>query len=137
MSCLQALFGFFNELNSYWVAPLVNLVFVLVAILAQLFLMTKWGRDVLAWMNSQMLHVKGNKSIRLGTEQRRLLTATSPESFRLYSDDSDAQNELSASVIGQHSSALHVELSDAHNPVWQCAKQLDVGSSCQVFPVHA
>ena len=44
MSCLQAFFGFFNELNSYWVAPLVNLIFVLVAILAQLFLTTKWGR---------------------------------------------------------------------------------------------
>lgn len=115
MPCLQAFFGFFNELNSYWVAPLVNLVFVLVAILAQLFLTTKWGREVLAWMNSQMLHVKGNKSTALGTEQRRLLTATPPGSFRMYSDDNEAQNELSASVPGQHTSALHVELSDAHN----------------------
>jgi len=119
MPCLQAVFGFFNELNSYWVAPLVNLVFVLIAILAQLFLTTMWGRDVMAWMNSQMLHVKGNKSITLGTEQRRLLTATPPGSFRLYSDDSDAQNEFSASVIAQHPSALHVELSDAHNLMHQ------------------
>ncbi len=121
MSCLQAFFGFFNELNSYWVAPLVNLVFVLVAILAQLFLMTKWGRDVTAWTNLQMLHVKGNKSIRLGTEQRRLLTATPPGSFRLYSDDSDAQDQSSASAFGQRTSALHVELSDAHNLLHQAS----------------
>lgn len=114
MSCLQAFFGFFNDLNSYWVAPLVNLVFVLVAILAQLFLPTKWGRHVMAWMNSQMLHVKGNKSIALRTEQRRLLTATPPGSFRLYSDDSEVQDQSSASVIDQRTSALHVELSDAH-----------------------
>ncbi|DBA95341.1 TPA: hypothetical protein ACH3X3_013226 [Trebouxia sp. C0006] len=109
-----AFFGFFNELNSYWVAPLVNLVFVLVAILAQLFLATKWGRDVTAWTNLRMLHVKGNKGVALGTEQRRLLTATPPGSFRLYSDDSEVQDQSSASVIGQRTSALHVELSDAH-----------------------
>ncbi len=121
MSCLQAFFGFFNELNSYWVAPLVNLVFVLVTILAQLFLTTKLGRDVLAWMNSRMLHVKGNKGIAVGTEQRRLLTATPPGSFRLYSDDSDAQDQSSASVIGQRTSALHVELSDAHNLLHQAS----------------
>jgi len=121
MSCLQAFFGFFNELNSYWVAPLVNLVFVLVAILAQLFLMTKWGRDVTAWTNLQMLHVKGNKSIRWGTEQRGLLTATPPGSFRLYSDDSDAQDQSSASAFGQRTSALHVELSDAHNLLHQAS----------------
>ncbi len=114
MPCLQAFFGFFNELNSYWVAPLVNLVFVLVAILAQLFLATKWGRDVTAWTNLRMLHVKGNKGVALGTEQRRLLTATPPGSFRLYSDDSEVQDQSSASVIDQRTSALHVELSDAH-----------------------
>lgn len=42
----QGFFEFFNELNAYWVAPLVNVSFVVVAFLAQLFLSSPWGTAV-------------------------------------------------------------------------------------------
>ena len=56
--CLQAFFGFFGKLNSYWVAPMVNVVFLLVAVATQLFLTTAWGRAVLAWLDPKHAFVK-------------------------------------------------------------------------------
>lgn len=96
-------------------APVVNLVFVLFAILTQLFLKTKWGQAASAWMCAQRVHVEGDKGISLGTEQRRLLTETPPGSGRLYSDTSEAQNESQASMPNRRPSTSYVELADAHH----------------------
>ena len=89
--CLQAFFGFFSRLNSYWVAPLVNLVFIVAAVLTQLFLATTWGKAVLAWSCQKQLSTEKASGFPLGsnpedmhscspfeseTEHQRLLAST-------------------------------------------------------------
>lgn len=86
--CLQAFFGFFSKLNSYWVAPMVNIVFIVAAVLTQLFLATLWGKAVLAWLTPKHAFMKEvsspepdpgplhrPNSYQADTEQQRLLAS--------------------------------------------------------------
>lgn len=89
--CLQVFFGFFSKLNSYWVAPMVNLIFIVTAVLTQLFLATLWGKAVLAWLTPKHAFMKealssqpdkdsnarhSSNSSEADTEQQRLLAST-------------------------------------------------------------
>lgn len=111
---LQGFFAFFNSLNSYWVAPMVNFVFILVAILTQLFLATLWGKAVLAWLTPKQAFVKADTSPKPDSEQQRLLAAV--QHWRT-SHSSSATEEQSATGVGSNSAspnAMYVELSEAH-----------------------
>ena len=113
-ACLQAFFAFFNSLNSYWVAPMVNLVFILVAILTQLFLTTLWGKAFLAWFTPKQPLVSVDTNPKPSSEQQRLLAAA--QHWRI-SHSSSATEEQFATGLGsvnESSDTMYVELSDAH-----------------------
>ncbi len=99
---------------------MVNVVFVSVAVLAQLFLSSPYGNALSAWVASQKSFVKGEKAgYKLETERRRLLSAGASGGSQLYSDGSSVPNESQATMPSEHPSALYVELSDAHHLLHQ------------------
>ena len=114
VACLQGFFGFFNRLNSYWVAPLVNLVFVLTAILAQLFILSSWGNDCLQWVAHDSKHAPSKQADHQpGTEHRRLLATTDLDGSQQYTDSDSVQNSDQHVARKDSSGGLYIEMSDA------------------------
>ena len=115
LACLQGIFGFFNRLNSYWVAPLVNVVFVLTAILAQFFILSSWGNDCLQWVAHGGKHASSKQvEHQQGTEQRRLLATTDLDGSQQYTDSDSLQNSDQQAANKEVSHGLYIEMSDAH-----------------------
>ena len=98
-------------------APFVNIVFVCIAVLAQLFLSTSWGRAASAWTFPwSSSYAKGEKAgHKLDAEKRRLLAAGPSGGSQLYSDSSNAQTETRTAMPTESPGALYVELTDAHH----------------------
>ena len=120
--CLQALFGFFSKLNSYWVAPMVNVVFIVAAILTQLFLATLWGKAVLAWLTPKHAFMKvvsspepdpsplhRSKPFQADTEQQRLLASAHCNSMHS-AGASQGHNATQLEVLYEGPTGLCVEM---------------------------
>ena len=122
--CLQAFFGFFSKLNSYWVAPMVNLVFIVTAVLTQLFLATLWGKAVLAWLSPKHAFMKvalspqpdndsstlhRSKSSEANTEQQRLLASGHWNSVQSIGA-SEGHNATQLEMLYEGSTRMSVEM---------------------------
>ena len=112
---LQAFFDFFNELNSYWVAPFVNLVFVLTAILTQLCLLFCSGSARSAF--DMKLH--GKKLTDQDTEHRRLLTTADLDGGQQMDDGTPRLYAYEGVMPADSPRALCIEMSDAHSLLHQ------------------
>lgn len=124
--CLQAIFGFFSRLNSYWVAPLVNLVFIAAAVLTQLFLATVWGKAVLAWLAQKPFSTMKASSLPLDvnpedihrcnlyepeTEHQRLLASADLQGMQSCGV-SGAQSAVRLEPLYEGPAAFSVEMAD-------------------------
>lgn len=122
--CLQAFFGFFSKLNSYWVAPMVNLVFIVSAILTQLCLATPWGKAVLAWLTPKHAFMKvalnpqpdkgrnilhRSNSLEADTEQQRLLASAHWNSMQS-TGASEGHNATQLEMLYEGPAGLCVEM---------------------------
>lgn len=125
-SCLQAVFGFFSRLNSYWVAPLVNVVFIAAAVLTQLFLATMWGKAVLAWLAQKQFSTKKASSVPFDatsedmhgcnlyepeTEHQRLLASAELQGTQSYGV-SGPQSAVRLEPLYEGPAAFSVEMAD-------------------------
>ncbi|KAL3146444.1 hypothetical protein ABBQ32_003121 [Trebouxia sp. C0010 RCD-2024] len=121
-----AIFGFFSRLNSYWVAPLVNLVFIAAAVLTQLFLATVWGKAVLAWLAQKPFSTMKASSLPLDvnpedihrcnlyepeTEHQRLLASADLQGMQSCGV-SGAQSAVRLEPLYEGPAAFSVEMAD-------------------------
>lgn len=75
---VQDFWDFFEDLNAYWVAPFVNIVFVVVAVLAQLFLSSSWGIALSNQLGRSASDLKAKGSNLPHVEQQQLLPDAVP-----------------------------------------------------------
>ena len=119
---VQDFWDFFEDLNAYWVAPFVNIVFVVVAVLAQLFLSSSWGAALSNQLRKSGLNLKAKGSSLPIVEEQQLLE---PEAV-LHLPHQDSSIILESPHCSEHSSAwqkesvlpkgLQVELSHVAGP---------------------
>ena len=117
MACrlLQAFFGFFNGLNSYWVAPFVNLVFVLTAILTQLCLLS-YSASARPSLGKTLY---GKKCTDQETEHRRLLSTADLDGSQQMDDGTPRLYAYEGVMPADSPRALCIEMSDAHSLLHQ------------------
>ena len=90
---------FFNDLNAYWVAPFVNITFVVIAVLAQLYLSSPWGAAMSKKPLSATLTLKAKTSTLSALEEQQLLhdhTSSSKHMLERAVDNSNDGDESHA-----------------------------------------
>ena len=102
---VQDFFEFFNELNAYWVAPFVNVSFIVIAVLAQLYLSTPWGAAVSKPSHAGLSTQKAKTSTLTELEEQQLLPDNMTKTKGM--QDSTAHNstaEPASPAKSEHSS---------------------------------
>ena len=100
---------FFNDLNAYWVAPFVNITFVITAVLAQLYLSSPWGAAMSKPLFLQPSDLKAKTSTLSAVEEQQLL----PEYTSSSKDVPERAVDSSTGVCGAHAEVT--QLTPLHN----------------------